>query len=181
MKQKALSVIAVFIWGCLAGCKPAPASLAGLVVIDNMESGKEFRQYAMTHKIPIYTPLVQLLAETGHFKTISDKSLGPCGAPMFYRLDAGTGTSPDNSEISLVLIFKFDNRYQRIDECSGEITRQINGMKLTRKLNRQNIVDLICLLCENKDVELKQIIDHYFQQLQTPSNEGKTLRRVRLD
>ncbi len=176
MKQKALPVIAVFIWGCLAGCKPAPASLGGLVVIDNMASGKEFRQYATTHKIPIYTPLVQLLAETGHFKTISDKSLGPSGAPMFYRLDAGTGTSPDNSEISLVFIFKFDDRYRGIVEYSGEITRQVSGVKLTQKLNEQNIADLICHLYENKDVELRQIIDHYFQQLQTPSKEGKTLR-----
>lgn len=180
MKQKTVLWLVVFILWYLSGCKPVPVSLGGLVTIHRMKYSPN-TEYFVTHKIPLFTPLVQLLSGTGHFKMVSDKSLGPSGTPVFYRLNADTGTSPDNSEISLVLIFKFDNRYQRIDECSGEITRQINGMKLTRKLNRQNIVDLICLLCENKDVELKQIIDHYFQQLQTPSNEGKTLRRVRLD
>lgn len=172
MKQKTVLWLVVFILGYLSGCKPVPVSLGGLVTIYSMGYSPN-TEYFVTHKVPFFTPVIQLLSGTGHFKMISDKSLGPSGAPIFYRLNAGTGTSPDNSEISLVFIFKFDNQYQRIVECSGEITRQVSGVKLTQKLNKQNIVDLICLLYENKDVGLKQIIDHYFQQLQTPSKEGK--------
>lgn len=163
MKHRTVFGLAVFILVGLSGCKPAPVSLAGLATFDKMKWGNI--DVFKNDKIPYYTPLIELLSETGHFQHISDISLGanrkPSTAPVFYMITAGSEASQYDSEITLTFRCKFDDRYQEIVEFSGQITIRANGQKRVKELNIQEAITAIYTLYVDRDKKLKDIIDNY--------------------
>lgn len=170
MKQITIFSVVIFLSCCLSGCKPAPMSLGGIATLHRMGYIGS-AEYFKTRKIPFYAPLPKFLSDTGLFKSISDKSLGadgnPSAAPVFYMITAGSGSSLQNSEITLLICCKFDNYnyYQRIVECSGQIIIRSNEQKSV-KLNEQNVVALLCLLYESRTKNLNEIINYYLEQIQ---------------
>lgn len=170
MKRKTVFLLAVFILVGVSGCKPAPVSLAGLATFGSMGVDTEIIK---DDKIPYYTPLIELLSETGHFKSISDISLGangkPSTAPVFYMITASSEASLDDSEITLIFCCKFDDHYQRIVEFSGRIIIRSNGQERIIKLNMQKAITAIYALYVDRDKKLKDIIDYYLQQF--PSSQ----------